>query len=137
MKKFFIEGYRWIAHFDLAAFYDTISHELLIKLMSPRGGNQKTWEKVRGWFRCWSAAGNALPIQHGIPQGPIASDFIAECLLIPLDEALLKDGYRYVRYVEDIRIFAKSRIEAQRAAIRLEILCRTLGLIPQGKKFAI
>jgi hypothetical protein len=136
-EKYFVEGYRWIAHFDLAAFYDTISHELLIKLVSPRGGNQKTWEKVRSWFRCWSAAGNALPIQHGIPQGPIASDFIAECLLIPLDEALLKDGFRYVRYVDDIRIFTKSRIEAQRAAIRLEILCRTLGLIPQGKKFAI
>ena len=26
---------RWIAHYDLAAFYDTISHNLLIKIVSP------------------------------------------------------------------------------------------------------
>lgn len=43
----------------------------------------------------------------------------------------------YVRYVDDIRIFAKTELDAQKAAIELEILCRNMGLIPQGQKFGI
>lgn len=46
-------------------------------------------------------------------------------------------GIRYVRYVDDIRIFAELRLEAQKAAMVLEVSCRNLGLIPQGKKFSI
>ena len=34
--KQFTLGFRWVAHFDLAAFYDNISHELLIKQLCPR-----------------------------------------------------------------------------------------------------
>lgn len=131
-------GYKWIAQFDLSAFYDTISHDLLIRMVSPRGGNSQTWNRVKSWFNSWcSSAKSPLLFQHGIPQGPIASDFLAECLLLPLDEALLSLGIRYVRYVDDIRIFADSRLAAQKAALDLEVSCRNLGLIPQGKKFSI
>jgi len=44
---------------------------------------------------------------------------------------------KYVRYVDDIRIFAKDALGAQSAAIKLEQCCREAGLIPQGGKFAI
>jgi len=56
---------------------------------------------------------------------------------LPLDEMFLKAGVRYVRYVDDIRIFAKTELEAQQGAVELEVFCRNHGLIPQGKKFAI
>ena len=49
----------------------------------------------------------------------------------------MKNNFNYIRYVDDIRIFCKSPLEAQKAAVKLEVLCRNLGLIPQGKKFAI
>lgn len=136
-EKHFKAGYKWIAQFDFAAFYDTISHELLIKAVAPRGGNAETWSRVREWLKCWSTVGTTHAIHHGIPQGPIASDFLAECLLLPLDLALMKAGFRYVRYVDDIRIFARSQLEAQEAAIQLEVESRNLGLIPQSGKFHI
>lgn len=137
-SQHFEDGFRWIAHFDLAAFYDTISHEILIQRVSPRGGNKETWDRVKVWFRVWcSSVNQSLGYHHGIPQGPIASDFLAECLLLPLDEELKKQDIRYVRYVDDIRIFADTRVRAQKAAMILEVFCRNLGLIPQGKKFAI
>lgn len=130
-------GFRWVAHFDLAAFYDTISHDLLVRCVSPRGGNQETWDRVKSWFRIWSAEASEQPFGHGIPQGPIASDFLAECLLLPIDEQLQRSGIRYVRYVDDIRLFGRSRAEAQQAVLLLERLCRNIGLIPQGEKYAI
>lgn len=130
-------GRRWIAHFDLAAFYDTVSHDLLLRLVSPRGGHSDTWDPVKTWLRCWSSPQDGWGFGHGIPQGPIASDFLAECFLLPLDEALLNAGVAYTRYVDDIRIFASTELEAQKAAVLLEGHCRRLGLIPQGAKFAI
>lgn len=137
IEKYFTQGFRWIAHFDLAAYYDTISHELLLKLLSPRGGNKETCDFIRKCFECWSSISSAKSFHHGIPQGPIASDFLAECFLLPIDEKMIKYGVAYIRYVDDIRIFSKTKIEAQRAAVNLEIACRNLGLIPQGQKFGI
>ena len=136
-RKYFHSNHRWIASFDLAAFYDTISHDLLVRVAAPRSIHGTGATKAREWLECWSQGPGLFPYRHGIAQGPIASDFLAEAFLLPLDEALTSDGIKYVRYVDDIRLFARSRAEAQRAAIRLEVLCRQRGLIPQGKKFFI
>jgi hypothetical protein len=73
---------------------------------------------------------------HGIPQGPIASDFLGECFLLPVDEAL-SSQHTYLRYVDDVRLLGRSEKEVRAAAIDLEIACRDRGLIPQAKKFAI
>ena len=136
-REHFKNGYRWIAHFDFAAYYDTISHSLLLKVVAPRSQNNETWLTIQKWLRCWSTPDYVKEVDHGIPQGPIAADFLAESFLLPLDEAFMKQGVNYVRYVDDIRIFAKSEIEAQRAAVELEVFCKNMGLIPQGKKYAI
>jgi len=137
VERYYVRGYRWIAHFDLSAFFDTISHDTLLRIVSPRGGHKETWDIVRGWLKTWASVGSKPSLQHGIPQGPLASNFLAECFLLPLDEAMKKRGVRYVRYVDDIRIFAQDRLEASRAALDLEVACRNLGLIPHGEKHGI
>jgi len=39
IKKHYASGMRWVGDFDLAAFYDTISHELLLRTIYPRTTN--------------------------------------------------------------------------------------------------
>ena len=136
IEALFNMGLRWIAHFDLAAFYDTISHDLLLRTAFPRGGFSDGTDKILGWLKTWSSERQTFTYGHGIPQGPIASDFLAECFLLPIDELLTKE-FSYLRYVDDIRLFGSSELEVRKAAIQLEVLCRERGLIPQGKKFAI
>ncbi len=130
-------GNRWIAHFDLAAFYETISHRALQSIVSPAGGNSEIWEQIRNWFCVWTSAPGGVRVDHGIPQGPIASDFIAEAFLLPLDEAMLKARIPYIRYVDDIRVLAKTEDQVRRAAIILETQCRRWSLIPQSSKFVV
>jgi retron-type reverse transcriptase len=137
VKEHYESGLIWIGFFDLSAFFDTISHELLIKMVSPRGGNAATWNKVREWLNCWSATPSSSPYHHGIPQGPLASGFLAECLLLSIDEQMRNAGIAYVRYVDDIRILADSELHLRRAIIQLEHSCRELGLIPHADKFAV
>jgi len=137
VQDLYSSGLNWIAFFDLSAFFDTISHELLIKMVSPRGGNARTWEKVRNWLQCWSATPSSIPYHHSIPQGPLASGFLSECLFLPIDEQMKKAGIAYVRYVDDIRILADSELNLRKAIIQLEHTCRELGLIPHADKFAV
>lgn len=137
VEQYYSTGYRWIAHFDLSAFFDTISHDTLLTIVSPRGGHKDTWDIVREWLKAWASIGRTPSLRHGIPQGPLASNFLAECFLLPLDEVMKKRRIRYVRYVDDIRIFAKDWLEASRAALDLEVQCRNLGLVPHGDKHGI
>jgi len=94
--KFFTEGYSWAAHFDLSAYYDTISHDLLIRIVSPRNSHPETWSLVQTWLQKWSASDSSAMTGHGIPQGPLASDFLAEAFFLPIDIELRKAGCTYI-----------------------------------------
>lgn len=133
----FENGYRWAAHFDLSAYYDTISHDLLLRIVAPRNSYPETWSVVKVWLQKWSAAESSAMTGHGIPQGPIASDFLSEAFFLPIDIELQKIGCKYIRYVDDIRLFGKTENEVRYTAVMLEQLCRHRGLIPQSTKFEI
>ncbi len=130
-------GYTWIAHFDLAAFYETISHRALRSLLAPRGGSHAAWSHIDEWLCVWSAGKSGIQIEHGIPQGPIASDFLVETFLLPLDESMKGRRVKYIRYVDDIRVLAKTEKEARKGAVALELQCRKWSLIPQSSKFIV
>ena len=136
ISRVYTHGYKWVAYFDLAAFYDTISHELLLKTVYPNTKLGPNAETICGWLKHWITPRKTWPLQHGIPQGPQSSDFLAEIFLLPIDEAMLKKRC-YLRYVDDIRLFGRTEFEVQAAVQELESLCRDRGLIPQGKKFAV
>jgi len=138
IDRLYARGYKWVAYFDLAAFYDTISHELLLKTVYPRMKPSDDGNIVCEWLEKWITPRTTWPLQHGIPQGPQSSDFLAEIFLLPIDEEMSKSRkHAYVRYVDDIRIFGKTELEVQAAVQKLEALCRDRGLIPQAKKFAV
>jgi hypothetical protein len=130
-------GHTWIAHFDLAAFYETISHRALRSIIAPRGGSPETWSRINQWLCVWSAGKAGVQVEHGIPQGPIASDFLAEVFMLPVDEVMKSEHVKYIRYVDDIRVLAKTEKDARRAAIALELACRKWSLIPQSSKFIV
>lgn len=135
IKKHYADGLRWVGDFDLAAFYDTISHELLLRTIYPRTTNNDI-EWIAKCLKTWSADRAACGHGHGLPQGPLASDFLAECVLLPIDIALRKRR-GYTRYVDDVRLFGETEKEVRADLIELERHCRERGLIPQTGKFAI
>jgi retron-type reverse transcriptase len=136
-RGLFTDGYCWAADFDLAAYYDTISHNVLKQIVSPRINNNLIWNQVGEWLQTWSAVNSDSMKNHGIPQGPIASDFLAEAFFLPIDLKMMKRAITYIRYVDDIRLFGKTENEVRQAAIVLEQLCRERGLIPHNSKCCI
>ncbi len=130
------QGYSWLANFDLAAFYDTIPHELLIKTIAPHSGQSELTDFIMGCLKTWSADNRSVQHNHGIPQGPTASDFLAECIMLPIDEKMHQSCV-YLRYVDDIRILGTSELEVRKALVNLDVLCRERGLIPSSEKTTI
>lgn len=100
---------------DIASYYDHISvDELCDRLLSILGAAaSKADTEVIQFLRCllkqWSTAG------FGIPQNYDASSFFASLFLIGADKEMLEKRYRYFRWVDDIRICAKSKKQAVRA----------------------
>lgn len=136
MKELYGKGYCWEVQLDLASFYETISHELIIKTIAPRQGNHKLISFIKQCMKTWSADTQANQHDQGIPQGPIASDFMAECILLPIDEEM-HSKYTYLRYVDDIRILGNSEQSVRQAMVELDILCREKGLIPNTDKTSV
>jgi len=136
IEQHYQSGLKWVGDFDLAAFYDTISHELLLKTAYPKLAITDDVNRILGWLKIWASVRPAAAHGHGIPQGPIASDFLAECFLLPVDKNLAIDT-SFVRYVDDLRVLGRSEEEVRRGVIKLEMLCRERGLIPQIGKYAI
>lgn len=136
LRASFKYGNRWIAAFDLSAFFDTISHDLLLKVIAPRGGSQGLTEFCNRCFRVWSSASSSSQFSHGIPQGPTASYLLAETVMLSIDQQIAERG-SYSRYVDDILLMANDELNLRRTIVVLDKLCRDLGLIPRADKTKI
>lgn len=143
--KHFKDGFKYMCQFDLASFYDTIDHFMLLKFIQDDLKQQdKLIEVLEKQLNKWSCDYDRSSIYatHGIPQGPIASGFLAEIFLDYIDEKIISKknknrNIRYLRYVDDIRLFTKDEATGMRYLAYLDLLVRDIGLIPQASKFGI
>jgi Reverse transcriptase (RNA-dependent DNA polymerase) len=136
VERHYANGLKWVADFDLAAFYETISHELLLRTAYPRLCDTDDVRWIKECLGAWTSERAKNATGHGLPQGPIASALLAEVFLLPVDKAMARfEGY--TRYVDDVRLFAKTELEIRKAVIQLEIQCRERGLIPQVDKYSV
>ncbi len=134
-KQAFNQGYVWLGELDLASFYDVIDHDLLRKILAEFYDNNELLELLFSCLSEWTIHTGRLKHSHGIPQGPLPSSFIAECVLHSLDRRMTKlSNSIYLRYVDDITLMSTNEKDARKQFARIEILCRELGLVPQVKR---
>jgi retron-type reverse transcriptase len=75
--------------------------------------------------------------KRGIPQNRDASSFLSNLFLNPVDDAMLKSGYKFFRYMDDIRVVCKDKFEARKALKVLVNELRKKGLNVNSKKTQI
>jgi hypothetical protein len=117
---------------DIAAFYDTIDLSLLFSDLRAMGADPTALPLLSACLNRW-----ASPLGRGIPQGYTASDILAKLYLHPVDVALRNAGFTHLRYVDDIRIFCTSLLEAKRALLLMTEVLRRRGLNLQTAKTQI
>lgn len=71
---------------------------------------------------------------HGIPTGSITSKLIAELYMCYIDKKLLEKGYKYARYVDDIKYPFVTNLEKENFLMEFNTICREHNLILNDKK---
>lgn len=134
-KRAFSQGYEWIGELDLASFYDVIDHDLLKQILTKFCSDEECLQLLFSCLSEWTVHPTGLRHSHGIPQGPMPSSFLAECVMHLLDRRLTRlSNSLYFRYVDDITLLSKNEGDAKKLLSRIEIFCRELGLVPQVKR---
>ena len=134
---------KYYADFDLASFYDTIDHNVLRFFLNDLKISHdlvefllqilKVWTSIT-----WPASSNYIVHGHGIPQGPLPSGMLAECVLQHIDIAGTRTRYvHYYRYVDDIKLLAEKYESLSKRIVTLDLACKEIALFPQTSKLSI
>lgn len=95
---------------DISNFYDRLNLHKLENILLEIGCEDKTVKKINDILSQWSQTQS-----FGLPVGSDASRLLAEAMLINVDRELSENGVRFIRYVDDFRIFCTSTHDAYEA----------------------
>jgi RNA-directed DNA polymerase len=110
------QGYRHVVDVDIKGFFDNVDHEILMKLVRRVVKDRRVLGLIRGWLKAGvMEEGEVRYLTSGTPQGGVISPLLSNIYLTPLDNALTEQGYRHVRYADDVLILCKTHEEAQEA----------------------
>lgn len=126
------DGASWVVITDITAFYDNIEIGTLISDLRHLGVEKDNVNLLSTCLNRW-----ALMNGRGIPQALTPSDILAKVYMNNIDLGLQQEGIDHLRYVDDIRIFCDSEIDARKALLQLIRLLRQRGLNLQSAKTEI
>ena len=113
----------WILDADIAAFFDTVSHEWLIRFVEHRIGDQRVIRLIRKWLKAGVLEDNKIEnAETGTPQGAVISPLLANIYLHYVFDLWAERWRRrtatgdmiIVRYADDIVVGFQHRHEAER-----------------------
>lgn len=114
---------------DIASYFENIDLRLLGDNLSSFGVSPKYVEAILYFLRKW-ANGRT----RGLPQMMAPCSLLANAYLAQIDKRMLLHGYKYLRYVDDIRIFVSSEIELKKALLILTDELKQIYLDVQASK---
>ncbi len=124
------DGYRIAVDLDLAKFFDTVNHDVLMGLLRRTIADKRLLALIGRYLRAGVLVGEHIePSDVGTPQGGPLSPLLANILLHQLDQELERRGHRFARYADDLVILVKSQRAGERVMRSItRILHTTLRL---------
>ena len=129
VDKYLKEGYVHVVDADLKGYFDSIPHNLLQERIEAHISDGHLLALLAGWLRQDIVRGLARwTPTGGTPQGAVISPLLANLYLHPLDEIMLRSGYRMVRYADDFVILCPSAEQAHAALAEVKAWVEANGL---------
>jgi len=114
-------GQRWVVDLDLAKFFDTVNHDVLMHRVGQRVRDKRVLQLIGRDLRAGMLEGGLVsPRTEGTPQGGPLSPLLSNILLNDLDQELGRRGHRFVRYADDCNVYVQSQRAGERVMASLE-----------------
>lgn len=134
------EGFTIMVESDISAYFENISHPLLADILRQYAPYQlHLINLLMEMLSVWATPSlTGFRPLRGIPQGNEISGWLGTLYLVEMDIELLKlqkkGLIRYVRYVDDIKVFTKDRKTARSVIFMINRILRCLHLNMQSSK---
>lgn len=102
--------YRYVVTADIVDFYNQISHHRIQNALEKAEVEKTRADNIEGFLTKLTKGQS-----RGIPVGPMASIIFSEACLNDVDHFLTHNDYIHTRYVDDFRIFCKTKENANKA----------------------
>ncbi len=129
IKEYREKGYTWVVDADIDAYFDSVDHTLLFDKIREVIKDFQIASLIEMWVKAevWDGK-EVTKLTKGIPQGSVISPTLANLFLDQLDEELLNQGFKLVRFSDDFIILCKSPEKAQEALEVTEEILDELSL---------
>jgi group II intron reverse transcriptase/maturase len=108
-------GYEWVIDIDIEQFFDKVNHDKLIQILREEVNESDVLNLIRKYLKAGvMEKGIVKATKTGVPQGGPLSVILSNIYLDKLDKELETRGLRFVRYADDLLIFTKSEMAANR-----------------------
>lgn len=121
---------QWKVVTDISNFFDRIGNHTLENHLRNIGCDDRFVVLIREMLLFWAGDRRS----YGVPVGSDASRILSEAVLLDVDRKLKDCQITFVRYVDDFRIFSKTRAEALKATEILTSLLSEEGLSLNSRK---
>ena len=135
IKDYYEQGYRWVVEADIDAFFDTVNHDLMLAKCVRYIRDPEVLTLIEMWLRAEIWDGTSVSrLRQGLPQGSAISPVLANLFLDELDEAMLGQGYKFIRFADDYVVLCKTPAEAE-AALEMseQALAKLLLCLDEGE----
>ena len=114
-KSYYEEGYTKIVDLDLAQYFDTVNHDILINMLREEVKDERVIELIRKYLKSGVMEGGIISrTEAGTPQGGNLSPLLSNIYLMKFDKLLESRGHKFVRYADDCNIYVKTERAAKR-----------------------
>lgn len=114
-RDYYDDGYTQVVDLDLAKYFDTVNHDLLMDMVREQVSEAGVLKLIRKFLKSGVMAnGLVSATNEGTPQGGNLSPLLSNIYLTKFDRMLENRGHKFVRYADDCNIYIKSRRAAER-----------------------
>lgn len=114
-KEYANQGYTHVVDMDLEKFFDTVNQPKMIELLSKTIKDGRVVSLIHKYLQAGAMnKGKFEETELGLVQGGNISPLCSNIMLNELDRELERRGIRFVRYADDMLLFAKTKRSAQR-----------------------
>lgn len=109
------EGYTYIASVDIEKYFDNVNHALLLSMLKQHIDDKRIMVLIKQYLKQEVEYGKYHRMKRkGIIQGAPLSPLFANLYLNAFDWHMDRLGIRFVRFADDILLFAKDEKEAEK-----------------------